>query len=444
MTTAMPPSARPGIRRGGPLEQGEDRLQLQTEVLDRLGRQGAPGLRLQLARATVLLDFLARALDRVFLRVQEVLDQHDQLDLASLVHPVARPVLGRVEEAELTLPVAQHVGLQVGELADLADRKELLDRIWDAHSPPPPPPPHCSAFSSRSIRSPTALRRGLPLNSTAPPCSAIGTSPRCSAPRRPAARAVLTPSATEAPPGGAGRADTTRPTAWSRAAATTALGSRWYPSCANEGPDSTASCAPRGRTSPSTQEGVAKRSGSSPFDTLTTSAPRRNTEEARAITSRTTWDGADETTTSASRTTLSRSPLARRVGPRVAPGRNTWLTCSRLMLSTTSGSRAHNVTDSTPPLRASRSASAVPQAPPPTTAILVTGVRGSRHHSFSRPEPILGAVDQPPNVGSMRVHDQQRERHAGPEAVRRGPRGRSHRPRNTPPHRDRSLGHVTE
>src|SRR2546427_4288109 len=43
MTTAMPPSARPGIRRGGPLEQGEDRLQLQTEVLDRLGRQGAPG-----------------------------------------------------------------------------------------------------------------------------------------------------------------------------------------------------------------------------------------------------------------------------------------------------------------------------------------------------------------------------------------------------------------
>src|SRR2546425_8238165 len=195
MTTAMPPSARPGIRRGGPLEQGEDRLQLQTEVLDRLGRQGAPRLRLQLARATVLLDFLARALDRVFLCVQEVLHQHDQLDLASLVHPVARPVLGRVEEAELTLPVPQHVGLQVGELADLADREELLDRIWDAHSPPPPPPPppHCSAFSSRSIRSPTAWRGGLPLNSTAATCSAIGSSTRCRAARVTAARAVLTP-----------------------------------------------------------------------------------------------------------------------------------------------------------------------------------------------------------------------------------------------------------
>src|SRR5439155_96961 len=216
MTTAMPPSARPGIRRGGPLEQGEDRLQLQTEVLDRLGRQGAPGLRLQLARATVLLDFLARALDRVLLRVQEVLDQHDQLDLASLVHPVARPVLSRVEEAELTLPVAQHVGLQVGELADLADRKELLDGIWDAHSPPPPPPPHCSAFSSRSIRSPTALRGGLPLNSTAATCSAIGSSTRCRAPRLTAARAVFTPSATEARPASAWWRVTPRPSSTPR------------------------------------------------------------------------------------------------------------------------------------------------------------------------------------------------------------------------------------
>src|SRR2546425_9430323 len=200
MTTAMPPSARPGIRRGGPLEQGEDRLQLQTEVLDRLGRQGAPRLRLQLARATVLLDFLARALDRVFLRVQEVLDQHDQLDLASLVHPVARPVLGRVEEAELTLPVAQHVGLQVGELADLADREELLDGIWDAHAPPPPPPPHCSAFSSRSIRSPTAWRGGFPLNNTPPTRSAIRGPTRCRAAGGAPGRPGVAPFATRARP----------------------------------------------------------------------------------------------------------------------------------------------------------------------------------------------------------------------------------------------------
>src|SRR2546426_7763278 len=55
---------------------------------------------------------------------------------------------------------------------------------------------------------------------------------------------------------------------------------------------------------------------------------------------------------------------------RAAPGRNTGFMWLRLMPSTTSGSRAHSVTDWDAPLRASRSASAVPQAPPPTTAIL--------------------------------------------------------------------------
>src|SRR5712692_8366656 len=194
MTIATARSARPGIGRRVPLEDGEDRLELGAQILDRLRRERAARLRLELARAPILLDLLARPLDRVFLRVQEVLHQHDQLDLASLVHPVARPVLGRVEEAELTLPVPQHVGLQVGELADLADREELLDGIWDAHSPPSPPPPHCSAFSSRSIRSPTAWRGGLPLNSTAATCSAIGSSTRCRAASVTAARAVLTPS----------------------------------------------------------------------------------------------------------------------------------------------------------------------------------------------------------------------------------------------------------
>src|SRR3989441_99218 len=200
MTTAMPPSARPGIRRGGPLEQGEDRFQLQTEVLDRLGRQSAPRLRLQLARATVLLDLLARPLDRVFLRVQEVLHQHDQLDLASLVHPVARPVLGRVEEAELTLPVPQHVGLQVGELADLADREELLDRIWDAHSPPPPPPPppHCSAFSPRSLRAPPPWRGGFPPNNTPATRSALRDPTPCRAAAGTPPRAVVAPFAPQA------------------------------------------------------------------------------------------------------------------------------------------------------------------------------------------------------------------------------------------------------
>src|SRR3989449_7947916 len=100
--------------------------------------------------------------------------------------------------------------------------------------------------------------------------------------------------------------------------------------------------------------------------------------------------------------------------------------CSRLMLSTTSGSRAHSVTDSTPPLRASRSASAVPHAPPPTTAIFTSPAPVSRRHALSRPEPILRTIHQPPNVPPMRVPDQQGERHARPEGVRRARRGEPH------------------
>src|SRR3982074_1942142 len=110
-------------RRSAPFEDAEHRLELGAELLDGFGGQRAPRFGLQLAGATILLDLLARALDRVFLGVQEMLHQHDELDLAPLVHAIARAVLGGIEEAELTLPIAQHVRLQVGELADLTDRE---------------------------------------------------------------------------------------------------------------------------------------------------------------------------------------------------------------------------------------------------------------------------------------------------------------------------------
>src|SRR2546429_9140254 len=173
MTTAIPRgeggSARPGIRRGAPFEDGENRLELGAQVLDGLGRERATCLGLELARAAILLDLLAGALDGVLLRVEQVLDQHDQLDLAPLVHAVAGAILGGVEEAELALPVAQHVRLEIGELAHLADRKELLDGLRRAHR-------HCSALRSRSIRSATALLGDLPWNSTAATSPAIGRS----------------------------------------------------------------------------------------------------------------------------------------------------------------------------------------------------------------------------------------------------------------------------
>src|SRR5438309_10124357 len=201
MTTATPRrgggSARPGIRRGAPFEDGEDGLELGAQVFDRLGRERTPCLRLELTRATILLDLLASALDGVLFRVEQVLDQHDQLDLAPLVHAVAGAVLGGVQKAELAFPVAQHVRLQIGELAHLADRKEFLDGLRRAH-PPPTAPASSPAPSGRprpsratcrgTARPPPRARSGAPLRDAprASPPSAPCSRPRRRWPARPA------------------------------------------------------------------------------------------------------------------------------------------------------------------------------------------------------------------------------------------------------------------
>src|SRR4029077_16435761 len=196
MTTATARSARPGIGRRVPLQNSEDRLELGAQVLDRLGRERAARLRLELPRAPILLDLLARAFDGVFLRIEQVLHQHDQLDLAPLVHPVARSVLGGVEEAELALPVPQHVRLQVGELTHFADREEFLNGMGRAHR-------QCSGLSSRSIKSETAWPGDFRLNRTQPPSRAIGSSTPCRSASVTAERAVFTPSTTAARPASA-------------------------------------------------------------------------------------------------------------------------------------------------------------------------------------------------------------------------------------------------
>src|SRR2546422_2311474 len=556
MTTATARSARPGMGRRVPLENGEDRLELGAQVLDRLGRERPARLRLELARAPILLDLLARAFDRVFLRIQQVLHQHDQLDLAPLVHPVAGPVLGGVQEAELALPIPQHVRLQVGELTYLTDREELLNGRGGAHR-------QCSGLSSRSIKSATAWLADFRLKSTSATSRAIGSSTPCRSASVTAERAVFTPSTTAARPASAssrrfpspsstpswwlhdrgpvavrmrspipaspanvaGSAPSATPnrvisasprvisaarvlwpipspskmpaaramtflsapasstpstsvaeytrknpventcctcwaTACSRAAATTAVGWRAYTSRANDGPERTAIGVSFGSASANTHDGVARRSGSRPLDTLTTSAPRLIWPRARVMTSRTAWDGAADTTTSAPRTAAVRSPSAVTAGASAAPGRNMWFRCSRFTLSTTSGSRAQRVTVSTPPLRASRSASAVPQAPPPTTAIFTLppsptrlrisncGMRNrtrdrqtaqrvqaigprpqipqsairnpqfpSRSHALSRAESIFRPLPQACDVPPMRGNDQQRQDHARPERV---------------------------
>src|SRR2546430_8907586 len=71
MTTATARSARPGIGRSVPLENGENGFELGAQVLDGLGRERAACLRLQVPAAPILLDLLARPLDRVFLGVEQ-------------------------------------------------------------------------------------------------------------------------------------------------------------------------------------------------------------------------------------------------------------------------------------------------------------------------------------------------------------------------------------
>src|SRR5438128_5656337 len=180
MTTATASSARPGIGRVS-FEHGEDGFELRAQILHRLRRERPTRFRLELARAPILLDLLPRALDRVLLGVEEMLDQHDELDLPPLVDAIPRPVLGRIEEAELALPIPQHVRLEIGELADLADREELLYRMRRAHlpPPPPPPPPPSSGSTSPPPTSTKAPSGDLPSNRTAAPSRAIGSSPPC-------------------------------------------------------------------------------------------------------------------------------------------------------------------------------------------------------------------------------------------------------------------------
>src|SRR5882672_9951684 len=179
-----------------PFKNAEHRLELGAELLDGFRGERAPRFGLELARAAVLLDLLARTFDGVFLGVQEVLHEHDQLDLAPLVHAIPRAVFGGIEEPELALPVPQHVRLQVGELAHLADREELLNGMGGAHH-------QCSGLSSRSIKSETAWQGDFRLNRTSATSRAIGSSTPCRSASVTAERAVFTPSTTAARPASA-------------------------------------------------------------------------------------------------------------------------------------------------------------------------------------------------------------------------------------------------
>src|SRR5690606_6073781 len=120
--------------------------------------------------------------------------QHHQLHLAPRVDAVARAVLGRREELELALPVAQDVRLELGELADVTDGKELADRLRARRHQ------SFSAFRSRVISSTKAQRAGCRSKSTLCTALTIGISTPCFSASSLAVSVVVTPSATVSRP----------------------------------------------------------------------------------------------------------------------------------------------------------------------------------------------------------------------------------------------------
>src|SRR5690606_12236252 len=86
--------------------------------------QRAARLLLRGALRLQLLHPATGTLERVPLLVHQLPNEGDELELAGLVDPVAGPVLGGRELRKLSLPVAEHVRLEVEHLADLANRVE--------------------------------------------------------------------------------------------------------------------------------------------------------------------------------------------------------------------------------------------------------------------------------------------------------------------------------
>src|SRR5438093_1234269 len=86
------------------------------------------------------------AFDRVALGVEQAADLEQHLDVLAAVEAVPCPRLAGPEDAELRLPVAQHVRLHPDQLRDLADLEvQLVGQRGAAHVAPPvagggPPP----------------------------------------------------------------------------------------------------------------------------------------------------------------------------------------------------------------------------------------------------------------------------------------------------------------
>src|SRR6266404_6617853 len=133
------------------IEYGKDGAQLTLHGLDRLRIQCRSCHGAKLTALPVFVDLLARAVNRVLLRIEKLLDEHHELDLTALVNPVSRAVLRGMKKLELTLPITQHVRFQIRQCADVSNGEEFLHRFLRFHR-------STSARSSLVMRAAIALR----------------------------------------------------------------------------------------------------------------------------------------------------------------------------------------------------------------------------------------------------------------------------------------------
>ena len=110
-----------------PIERANDALEIVLERIDGALFERCACRGLQRSILSILVHPSAGAFDGVLVHVQKLLHEHYQLHLAPLVHTVAGAVLRRMQKAELAFPVAKHMRLEIGEIAHVADRKELTD-----------------------------------------------------------------------------------------------------------------------------------------------------------------------------------------------------------------------------------------------------------------------------------------------------------------------------
>src|SRR5262249_27210368 len=86
--------------------------------------------KLPLRRSSMLPRSFFGAGDRMALVVEELMDQHRQLNVGSTIHAVISSRLERPKARELTLPVAKDVRLYADDLRRFADlEKELLRKL---------------------------------------------------------------------------------------------------------------------------------------------------------------------------------------------------------------------------------------------------------------------------------------------------------------------------